>query len=385
MERRDFLRMGAGLAGGAALFPLAGVPGPTTWSGAREALAAGARPADGIVRLSSNENPMGVPESAREAIVRAFGEAHHYPGAAIQTLRRALAEHHGIEPSGILLGCGSTEVLQMAVQSRIRPGLRVVVPDPTFEDVHRYVLPHVGEVEVVRVPLVPGSFAHDLRAMEERAREATGPCVVYVCNPNNPTGTLTPVAPIRAWIDRSPDLFFLVDEAYVEYAEDPVYEPLDRLAWERRNVVVARTFSKVYGLAGIRVGYSVAHPETTERMRLFATPTNPGQPACVAALAALADRDYVERGLEVNRRSRGIVLQVLDELNLSSMPSQTNFVLHRIQGELELYRQRMAEAGFLVGRAFPPYLDHNRVSLGLPQEMERWAEALRGFRARGWV
>jgi histidinol-phosphate aminotransferase len=385
MERRDFLRMGAGLAGGAALIPLAGVPGPTTWSGAREALAAGARSVDGPVRLSSNENPLGVPQSAREAIVRAFGEAHHYPGTAMQALRRALADHHEVEPSGILLGCGSTEVLQMAVQSRIRPGLRVVVPDPTFEDVHRYVLPHAGEVEVVRVPLLPGSFAHDLEAMEARAREATGPCVVYICNPNNPTGTVTPVAPIRAWIDRAPDLFFLVDEAYVEYAEDPAYEALDRLAWRRRNVVVARTFSKAYGLAGIRVGYSVAHPESTERMRLFATPTNPGQPACVAALAALGDRDYVQRGLEINRRSREIVLKVLDELELSSMPTHTNFVLHRIQGDLELYRRRMAEAGFLVGRAFPPYLDHNRVSLGLPEEMERWAGVLRGFRDRGWV
>jgi histidinol-phosphate aminotransferase len=385
MERRDFLRLGAATAGAAAILPLAGGRAPATWPDVREALAAPPRAAEGPVRLASNENPLGVPQSAREAIVRAFGEAHHYPGAAMQALRRALADHHEVEPSGILLGCGSTEVLQMAVQSRIEPGLRVVVPDPTFEDVHRYVLPHAGEVEVVRVPLLPGSFAHDLEAMEARAREATGPCVVYVCNPNNPTGTLTPVAPIRAWIDRSPDVFFLVDEAYVEYAEDPAYEPLDRLAWERRNVVVARTFSKVYGLAGIRVGYSVAHPETTERMRLFATPTNPAQPACVAALAALGDQDFVERGLEINRRSREIVLQVLDELGLSSMPSHTNFVLHRVRGDLELYRRRMAEAGFLVGRAFPPYLDHNRVSLGLPEEMERWAGALRGFRDREWV
>jgi histidinol-phosphate aminotransferase len=385
MERRDFLRIGAAAAGGAAFLPLAGRRGAMGWPGVREALAVEARPASGPVRLASNENPLGVPESAREAIVRAFGEAHHYPGAAMQALRRALADHHGIEPSGILLGCGSTEVLQMAVQSRIRPGLRVVVPDPTFEDVHRYVLPHAGEVEVVRVPLLPETFAHDLPVMEDRARAAEGPCVVYICNPNNPTGTLTPVASIRAWIDRSPDLFFLVDEAYVEYAEDPAYEPLDRLAWERRNVVVARTFSKAYGLAGIRVGYSVAHPETTERMRLFATPTNPGQPACVAALAALGDQDFVERGLAVNRESREIVLQVLDELDLFRMTSHTNFVLHQITGDLELYRRRMAEAGFLVGRAFPPYLDHNRVSLGLPHEMERWAETLRAFRARGWV
>lgn len=382
MERRDFLKFGAAAAGSSVLLPL--LPGrglaPTPAT-----LGAAERPWDGPVRLSSNENPLGVPESARNAIVRGFGEAHQYPGSAMQALRRALARHHGVEPSGIVLGCGSTEVLQMAVQAWITPGLRVVLPEPTFEDVNRYVLPHAGQVEVVRVPLVPGSFAHDLPAMEAEARSTSGPCVVYICNPNNPTGTLTPVEPVKDWIRRAPDHLFLVDEAYLEFAEDPEYEPLDRWAWERPNVVVTRTFSKVYGLAGIRIGYAVAHPDTADRMRLFATPTNPGQPACLAALAALEDRAFVRRSLELNRRSRQIVLDVLDELELSNMPSHTNFVLHEIHGDLDLYRGRMADAGFLVGRPFPPFLGHNRVSLGLPDEMEGWAGALRGFRARGWV
>jgi histidinol-phosphate aminotransferase len=382
VERRDFFRFGAGAVAGAAFLPLAGRPRP----GSASPLIAGSPlRSDGPVRLSSNENPLGIPDSAREAVIRSFGTAHHYPGASMGALREALAARHEVETSGIVLGCGSTEVLQMAVQSRIRPGLRVIVPEPTFEDVDRYVLPHADQAEVVRIPLLPGDGSHDLEAMERAANGSPGSALVYICNPNNPTGTITPVAPLKAWIDRAPRHFFLVDEAYVEYVEDPRYEPLDRWARERPNVVVTRTFSKAYGLAGMRVGYAVAHAETAARMRLFATPTNPGHPGCVAALAALDDRGYVERGLEMNRRSREIVLQVLDELELSSMPSHTNFVLHRIRGDLGRYRRRMADAGFLVGRPFPPFLDHNRVSLGLPGDMERWADALRDFRSRGWV
>jgi histidinol-phosphate aminotransferase len=317
--------------------------------------------------------------------VRGFDRAHEYPGARMQALREALAAHHDLEPAGIVLGSGSTEVLQMAVQCQVRSGLRVVLAEPTFEDVDRYVLPHSDQVEVVRVPLLMGSRAHDLDAMARAADRGRGGSVVYVCNPNNPTGTVTPVAPLKDWIARSPEHFFLVDEAYVEYAEDPAYEPLDRWAWERPNVVVTRTFSKAYGLAGLRVGYAVAHPDTAERMRMFATPTNPSHAGCLAALAALEDEEYVQRGLELNRRSRSLVLRVLDELGLSSMPSHTNFVLHQIGGDLDAYRSRMADSGFLVGRPFPPFLGHNRVSLGLPEDMERWAEVLRQFRRRGWV
>lgn len=382
MKRREFIRFGGAAAGSSALLPLLG-RGP--WPGRRRNLAGVAAGTDDPVRLSSNENPLGIPDTAREAIVRGFDRAHEYPGERIRALREALARHHELDPEGIVLGSGSTEVLQMAVQSRMRRGLRIVLPEPTFEDVNRYALPHSDDVELVRIPLREEDGAHDLAAMERAADGVPEGAVVYICNPNNPTGTVTPVDPLVEWISRAPQHFFLVDEAYVEYVEDPAYRPLDRWAPLRPNVVVTRTFSKVYGLAGLRVGYALAHPDTAEQMGRFATPTNPSHVGCLAALAALDDGDYVRRGLEVNRRSREIALQVLDDLELPAMPSETNFILHRIRGDLDLYRERMAEAGFRVGRAFPPYLDHNRVSLGLPEDMERWAETLRDFRSRGWV
>jgi histidinol-phosphate aminotransferase len=150
-------------------------------------------------------------------------------------------------------------------------------------------------------------------------------------------------------------------------------------------VVVTRTFSKVYGMAGLRVGYAVAHPETATLLRSFAAGPNVNHLGLVAARAALRDDAYVERSIATNAEARRITCEVLDELGLEYIPSHTNFVMHRIPGELREYNRRMRESGIRVGRPFPPMLDHSRLSLGLPSEMERFAETLRGFRRRGWV
>jgi histidinol-phosphate aminotransferase len=336
------------------------------------------------LKLSSNENPLGIPEASQEAIRLGMAEANRYPGASRRAVTDALAAKHGVPTRGIALGNGSTEILQMGVQARLHPELRLVAPSPTFEDVFEYSEPHPW-IDLRQVPLLE-DFSHDLTRMEEECAGAQGPVLVYVCNPNNPTGSLTSVDDVASWIGRAPDnIHFLVDEAYFEFVDAPGYRSLDRVAWENPNVVVARTFSKVYGMAGLRLGYAVAHPETVRLLRSFAPGTNTNHLALVAAGAALEDPTWVPKSVSANLKSRQMAYEVLGELDLAYLPSHTNFVMHRIAGEVRTYITRMGEAGIRVGRPFPPMLDHNRLSFGLPEDMERWADTLREFRRKGWV
>lgn len=376
MRRRSFLRSGF-LALGAPAIISAGTPGRTF-------LPTGKTQADGSIRLSSNENALGMPPVSREAIINGMGEANRYPSFSRRALTEAVAEKHGIPPEGIVLGNGSTEILQMGVQAFMDPKLRLVSPTPTFEDVFEYSNPHPW-VDVRAIPLLP-DYSHDLSRMEEAARGSTDPVLAYVCNPNNPTGSLTSVRDVESWIGRAGEnVFFLVDEAYFEFVDSDEYHSLDKVAWENPNVVVARTFSKVYGMAGMRLGYAVAHPETARRLGAFAAGPNTNHLALVAGLAALQDPEWVGKSVGTNLESRRMAYEVLDELGLEYIPSHTNFVMHRISGDLRQYINRMADAGIRVGRPFPPMLDYNRCSFGLPSEMGRFAETLRDFRRKGWV
>jgi histidinol-phosphate aminotransferase len=325
-----------------------------------------------------------MPPVSREAIIQGIGEANRYPGTSRRALTEAVARKHGIPTEGIVLGNGSTEILQMGVQAFMSPQLRLVSPTPTFEDVFEYTNPHPW-VDVRAVPLLP-DFSHDLTRMEESAHGSRDPVLAYVCNPNNPTGSLTPVAEVEAWIrGAGENVFFLVDEAYFEFVDSDAYYSLDKIAFENPNVVVARTFSKVYGMAGMRLGYAVAHPETARRLAAFAAGPNTNHLALVAGLAALKDPAWVGKSVGTNLESRKMAYAVLDELGLEYLPSHTNFVMHRISGDLRQYIDRMADAGIRVGRPFPPMLEYNRCSFGLPAEMGRFAETLRDFRRKGWV
>ncbi|MFI5280787.1 MAG: pyridoxal phosphate-dependent aminotransferase [Gemmatimonadales bacterium] len=377
MERRQFI--GTSLALGAAGTGLLSgcAPGAT-----RSAAAAGAlRPVrGGPVRLSANENPLGLSPLARRAIMEDLGEGNRYPRQARLDLLDALAAKHGVPTEQIQLGTGSTEILQMAVQ-QTPADAAVVIAEPTFEDVARYAT--ASGRRLVAVPLREGG-AHDVERM--RAAAGTGPALVFVCNPNNPTGTLTPCDEVEAWIAAADErVTFVVDEAYFEFAQDQSYRSAAPLIASRPNLVVARTFSKIHAMAGLRLGYALAQPATIQRLRLFACGNNANELALVAGRASLGDDEFHERTLASNRAARTILVDALDSLGLTYLPSHANFVMHRIRGDLSEYIARMREAGFQVGRPFPPMLDHSRVSLGLPEEMERFVEALRGFRARSWV
>jgi len=372
MERRSFFRLGAAAGLATLARPTAGL-----------ALAEPPIRRAGPLRLNSNENPLGLSPAAREAVLEGMAEANRYPFSAVGPLREAIAGRHGTTTAHVLLGNGSTEILRVAVAAFGGAEGLLLTAHPTFEDVGDYARPFPFRIE--RLPLT-AAFGHDLPAMRERAERAPGPVVVYLCNPNNPTGTLTDCAEIDAWIAAAPErVFFVVDEAYFDFVDDTRYWSFDRVAVTRPNVLVVRTFSKIYGMAGLRAGYGIASPETIRRLAGYITQTSPNHLAQVAALASLQDRDLVNRGRALNARARQTLLDALDALGLDHLPSHTNFVMHRITGALRAYQQRMRERDILVGRAFPPMLDYNRVSIGLPAEMEEFVAVLREFRERGWV
>ncbi|MFQ5689899.1 MAG: pyridoxal phosphate-dependent aminotransferase [Gemmatimonadota bacterium] len=390
MERRTFLRTGlatlgvAGVGGVGTLEALERRFPATDRRGWRlDRMAPGSAAMDGALRLDSNENPLGLSPAGRRAIIDGLGEANRYPRESRQALIEALARKHGVEKENLVLGSGSTEVLQMAVQALGGPDARLVVADPTFEDVGSYADPLA--YHLIEVPLNE-SFQHDLDRMRDSLKGSSSPALVYICNPNNPTGTVTPCAEVDAWIESAPaHVTFLIDEAYFEYVDDPGY--WTSIPWTRKrpNVVIARTFSKIYGMAGMRLGYAIAREETAARIRRFRSKNNANQLALVAALASLGDSDLEARSLRANRDGMRKLTDCLDRLGLERIPSQTNFLMHRVPGDLKQYIGRMKEHGARVGRPFPPMLEYNRVSIGLPEEMERFCGILHEFRERGWI
>lgn len=377
MDRRGFVTTGMAttLAGLAGTTGLAGIlDRPSFWR-------VGKTLPDGTVRLSSNENPLGLAPSAREAVIDAMVDANRYPGAWKGPLVDALAKRLGVKNENLVMGAGSTEVLQMAVQAYQGPGVPLVIADPTFEDVPRYERPFGYDLK--KIPLVAG-YAHDLDRMRDAA--GSGPSVVYICNPNNPTGTVTSSKDVDAWISDAPEeTLFLLDEAYFEYADTPAYRTGLKWIGSKRNVVVVRTFSKIFAMAGLRLGYGVAHPDTAKRLRAFMANSNTNVLACAAGMASMADDELVGRSVGVNTQAKRIATSTLDALGLEYIPTQTNFLMHRINGDLQAYIGRMRDKGIQVGRPFPPMTRWNRVSFGLPEEMERWADALKGMRAVGAI
>jgi len=390
MDRRDFIRTGVLTAGGSAIaaHPLFALSAPRLYPNSPSAVAHLASPAwrrgpNGEIRLNANENALGVSPKAREAIIDGISQANRYPFAAKGGLTSKLEGIVGVEDGSVFLTNGSTEVIQMVVQGLGGEDLNIVVADPTFEDILEFAAPEGSNV--VKVPLA-ADFSHDLVGMEAATRGMNGPTVVYICNPNNPTGTITDPDAVQAWIGRAPDnVYFLVDEAYFELVIDPAYRSLKDLVASNPRVVVARTFSKIHGMAGMRLGYGIAHPDLVKHLLPYAPGTNTNALALAAGTASLDDEVHLKKSLEYNLRSKAIVTDTLDDLGLHYLPSHTNFVMHRIKGELSTYRDRMMDAGFGVGRDFPPLMDHNRLSLGLPEEMEAWAATARDFRSKGWL
>jgi histidinol-phosphate aminotransferase len=374
LSRRRFAQLlGLGVAATALPSPFAEAKRAAVTAKPHAALSAvpSAMPS-GIVRLSSNENPYGPSPAAFAAMRDAFGLAWRYPDEAIDALAADIAAHHQVGADHILLGDGSTEVLLLCAAAFTGPGRPVVTAEPTFEAIARHA--RTGGAEVKTVPLT-AAHGHDLPKM---LAAAGGSGLVYICNPNNPTATITPKDALRAFLTGLPDgVTALVDEAYFHYAEDPDYETVIPLVQEHKNLIVARTFSKVYGMAGLRCGYAVARPEALELLRAHQAWDTVNAMAVAAARASLADQPHVAQSRRLNREAKSYVMSELDRMGYTLLPSATNFLmadLRRPVGPvIEALKQRKVE----VGRVFPALPTHLRVTIGTRDQMKVFLSSLR--------
>lgn len=340
--------------------------------------------------LNFNENSLGMSPKARQAVIDALPQAFRYPDAAREELAEKIAQLHKLQVANLSLGNGSSESIQAAVQMGIyqaqKAGKKVqlVAPDPTFNYAELYAS-SLG-VSVVKVPL-NDKLGFDVEGLKKAADAFDGVSIVYLCNPNNPTATITPAAQLEPWITgASENTLFILDEAYAEFVSDPNFRSgIELVLKGNKQVIVTRTFSKIYALAGLRVGYAIAHPDVISQIEAFMSIDNINMAGAVAALASLEDKTFLTISRTSVDTARKIVTNALDKLGLEYLPSQANFIFHKVPGDVKTYQQRMKEYHVFVGREFPPATGWNRLTLGTPEEMTTFVSVLNEFRAKGWV
>ena len=322
----------------------------------------------GAVKLASNENPLGPSPKALAALDERKETVHLYPDGGAHDLTRALADRWKVSGDHVVVGNGSDEIISLLVKTFVSPGEEAVMADHTFV---MYKLAVTGGHGVcVEVPLK--DWRHDLPAM---ARAVTGRTrVVFVCNPNNPTGTMVTRDEVREFMAAVPDDVIVVfDEAYYEYVRDPHYP--DTLDYVRQNrpVVVLRTFSKIYGLAGLRIGYGITTPEIVEYLHRVRNPFNANTLAQVAARAALGDEQHVAASRALNEAEMASVDNGLRALGLAPLPSQANFLFFDTHRNGRDVFDRLLREGIIVRHLGGSML---RVTIGRPEENRRFLKAL---------
>jgi histidinol-phosphate aminotransferase len=339
---------------------------------ATEAPTVPAKTKSGVVRLSANENPYGPSAKAHEAMKNAHPMCNRYPDEANDVLIEKIAKINNISRDQIVLGDGSGEILKICAETFTGPDKgKLIAADPTFEAILEY--SKANGAEVVKVPLT-SDFHHDLEKMGAAAQKG----LIYVCNPNNPTASITPKNDLRDFIAKtSPETMILVDEAYFHYADSPDYESVIPLVKDHPNLLVARTFSKIYGMAGLRCGYCVAQPETIKRMKGFQMFDSVNVMALAAASASLDDVDQVTNGKRMNDEARKFTLTELEKMGYKSIPSQANFIMFDCKKPVVPIIQAMKDKNVAVGRLFPAYPNHMRLTIGKQSEMESFVSAFK--------
>lgn len=375
LSRRAFAQLvGAGATAAALPFP--------TLVAANSA-SARARSSGGVIRLSSNENPYGPSPAAQQAMRDAFALAWRYPDEAADKLIAELAKAHGIGGDHFAVGDGSGELLKLAAsaftgtEAQVAPASsrpdgerKLVMADPTFEALGVYA--RVRGADVVKVPLTK-TFAHDLGAMN-----VAGAGLIYVCNPNNPTGSITPKAALRAFLGAVPaPTMVIVDEAYHHYALSSDYESVIPLVASHPNVIVLRTFSKIFGMAGLRLGYAIAQPAVIERLVAQGAWDSVNIMALAAGRASIRDEKHVADGRARNRDTKSKLVDDLHALGYAVVPSEANFVMIDTRRDVRPIISSLRERKVHVGRLFPALPQHLRVTIGRPEEMRAFVAAFR--------
>jgi len=335
------------------------------------------------IRISSNENPLGPGKAAIDAILGKFPEANRYPFNSTPLdadLEILIAKLNSAKRENVVLGVGSQEILKNSARVFMSSSKHLVIPSPTYGDPAGFAQ-NTLKYTVKTAPVTEKTLKTDLSALLPLVN---GAGLVYICNPNNPTGTVNSAAEIKDFIaavkKQSPTTAILIDEAYCDYATDPGFSTAIPIALSTPGVVVARTFSKAYGMAGVRIGYAIADTATMQKMSKWRMPYNVNTFGVAAAVASLKDPAHIKEESARNKAVRDFTIKALADMGYESTDSQTNFIFTNIGKTMTAaaFRDGCAQKGVMVGRDFPP-LEKTwaRISLGTMEEMQKATEVFR--------
>lgn len=327
-------------------------------------------PADGVALLSRNENPYGPSPSALSAIYDTASKGCYYADGGVRTLREMIGERFGLSPDHVIVSSGSTEALSAAALALPGEGA-ILCPDLFWDTTVRYA--ERKGVATKRVSLAP-NMGVDLGAM----LAAVGPDVsmIQICNPNNPTGMLIPARELRAFVAAvDPRITILIDEAYNELTDDPEGNSVSDMVASHPNLIVCRTFSKIYGMAGMRVGYALAAPETVEQLAGYLMSFGGNTAGLAGAIASYNDTDFLTFSKARVLEGRQMILEAAQTAGLEALPSQTNFVFVKVP-DADIVQQQMADRGIMIRGTYGDWSNWSRVSTGKIEDVRRYAAAL---------
>jgi histidinol-phosphate aminotransferase len=366
LNRRDWLKK-AGLAsaltfsGGLSVIPLT----------ASEIRKYHPRPLEDMIRLSSNENPYGPSELVRQSIKKAFDIGCRYPFSYSNELLQKIAKKEGVSTDHIVITGGSTEGLRLTGLTFARNGGKIIAGRPTFLAMMTFAEKMGASIDWVPVD---DQMKYDLDEIDRRIDSNTS--LVFLCNPNNPTGTIVDAQKLKSFCENaSKKTIVFSDEAYYDYITEKSYPSMIELVKRDQNVIVSRTFSKVYGLAGLRIGYLIAKPSLASQIRNnMVAYTN--VLAIAAASTAMDDKEFYQFSLKKTQEGKKLIKETLDQLELSYASSHTNFIFFKTGRPIQQFQAAMRNQGVQVGRPFPPFDDWCRISTGTLEEVQLFNNAL---------
>lgn len=325
-----------------------------------------------VLKLASNENPFGSSPKVKEAIARELENISIYPDGAAIELTNALAKYHGVNADQIIFGAGSDEVILMTARAFLVPGDETIMADQTFP-----IYKHNAQVEnavIVEVPLKEGT--HDLPAMLERVTDKTK--IIWVCNPNNPTGTINTAVEVEAFLSKVPsNVLVVLDEAYCEYVDDPSFPDGIQLLNKYPNVILLRTFSKIYGLASMRIGYGIGRADVIRSINQVREPFNTSRFGQAAAVAALQDVEFVAFCREENKKGLAYFNRSFVELGLQAFPAYGNFIMVDVQRPGQEVFEALLRKGIIIRAGHKLYPNYIRITVGNQEQNEKVIAALK--------
>ena len=328
-----------------------------------------------IIKLSSNENPFGPSPKAYKLAKKILANVHFYPEKEAPDLKRAIARQYQLRPENIIVGNGSDEVMQMCAAATINSGDEVITADCTFA-LYEFVA-RLFEGTPVFVPLK--QYTYDLDAIYSKITDRTR--LIFIANPNNPTGTIVKDSELKAFLEKVPDhVFVVIDEAYGEYTEDMDYPDIIADISKRKNLIVLRTFSKIYGLAGLRLGYGMAHPEVIQMLEKTRLPFNTNRIAQLCGIAAMDDRSFIKKSIINNRSQKKFLCRHLDKMGISYIETQANFLAILFSRPGRDIAAQLLKKGIIV-RPMDSFGMPNaiRVTIGMPENNKRFIAALKNI------